>query len=317
MSTLGANPARKVILDCDPGHDDAIAILLAAGCSEIELVGITTVAGNQTLDRTTLNAQRVCTVAGITAVPICAGCDRPLVRPLVTAGHIHGSSGLDGPDLAAPQVPVSEEHAVDFIVRTVMESEGDITLVPVGPLTNLAVALRRQPRIAERVAEVVLMGGSAGRGNHTPAAEFNIFVDPEAAAAVFGAGWPVTMVGLDLTRQAGATAEVRRRVRDLGHPVGQMVADMLEFLGAACQREQGVADPPLHDPCAVARVARPGLVEVVDAHVAVELRGELTAGMTVTDFRGRAGPPSSKVALHLDRQGFWDFLVETLARFPR
>jgi purine nucleosidase len=316
VSPPTAHPARKVILDCDPGHDDAMAILLAAGCSEIELVGITTVAGNQTLDKTTLNAQRVCTLAGITGVPICAGCDRPLVRPLVTAGHIHGTSGLDGPDFGPPEVQVSEEHAVDFIVRTVMESEGDITLVPVGPLTNLAVALRREPRIAERVAEVVLMGGSAGRGNYTPAAEFNIFVDPEAAAAVFGAGWPLTMVGLDLTRQAGAGPEVHQRVRDLGPPVGLMVADMLQFLRAACQREHGVSDPPVHDPCAVARVARPGLVEVVDAHVAIEVRGEHTAGMTVTDFRARLGPANSKVALHLDHRGFWDFLIETLARFP-
>lgn len=307
---------RKVILDCDPGHDDALAILLAHGCPDIDLVGITTVAGNQTLDKTTLNARRVCTVAGITDVPICAGAARPLVRPLVTAGHIHGESGLDGPVFGPPSVPLSQEHAVDFIVRMLMESDGDVTLVPVGPLTNVAMALRREPRIVERAREVVLMGGSYTRGNHTPAAEFNIFVDPEAAAIVFGAGWPLTMVGLDLTHQAGASPELVERVGALGTRVSRMVVDLLEFFRATCRQRESFLDPPVHDPCAVARVAHPELIEVEDAYVAVEVNGALTAGMTVTDFRGLLGhDPNAKVATRLDQDGFWTLMTDALASF--
>ncbi|MGH9063070.1 MAG: nucleoside hydrolase [Acidimicrobiales bacterium] len=307
---------RKVILDCDPGHDDALAILLAYGCPEIDLLGITTVAGNQTLDRTTLNARRVCTVAGITDVPICAGSAGPLTRRLVTAPDIHGESGLDGHAFGPPTVPVSDEHAVDFIVRTLMASDGDVTLVPVGPLTNVAMAVRAEPRIVERAREVVLMGGSYSRGNHTPAAEFNIFVDPEAAAVVFGAGWPLTMVGLDLTHQAGASPELVERVGALGTEVSRMVVDLLGFFRAACRRAESFSDPPVHDPCAVARVARPELVEVRDAHVAVEVHGELTSGMTVTDFRDEPGrPPNAKVATRLDQEGFWALMVDALATY--
>ncbi len=305
---------RKIILDCDPGHDDALAIVLAQGSPEIDLVGITTVAGNQTLDKTTLNARRVCTVAGITDVPICAGCPAPLVRPLVTAAHIHGESGLDGPQWGEPQVPVSDEHAVDFIIRTVMESDGDITLVPVGPLTNIALAMRKEPRIVAKVREVVLMGGSTARGNHTPAAEFNIIVDPEAAAAVFSAPWPVTMVGLNLTHQAGAGPEVVERVRALGTPLAGTVVELLHFFASTYKAAEGRPHPPVHDPCAVVRVARPELVEVVDAFVVVETKGEWTSGMTVTDLTGRLGKaPNAKVATVLHREEFWDEMVDAIA----
>jgi purine nucleosidase len=305
---------RKIILDCDPGHDDAMAILLAEGSPDIELLGITTVAGNQTLEKTTLNARRVCTVAGITGVPICAGCAAPLVRPLVTAAHIHGESGLDGPQWGEATVPLSEEHAVDFIVRTLMESDGDVTLVPVGPLTNIALALRKEPRIVGKVREVVLMGGSTARGNHTPAAEFNIFVDPEAAAAVFNAPWPVTMVGLNLTHQAGASPEVVEQIRSLGTPLARTVVELLAFFGSTYKAAEGRPHPPVHDPCAVARVARPELVHVEDAYVVVETRGEWTAGMTVTDLTGRLGhPANTQVATVLDRDGFWDEMVRAIA----
>jgi purine nucleosidase len=305
---------RKIILDCDPGHDDAMAILLAEGSPQVELVGITTVAGNQTLDKTTLNARFVCTVAGITDVPICAGCSGPLVRPLVTAAYVHGESGLDGTKFPEPTVGVAEEHAVDFIVRTVMESDGDITLVPVGPLTNIAMALRREPRIVEKVQEVVLMGGSTARGNHTPAAEFNIVVDPEAAAAVFSAPWPVTMVGLNLTHQAGATPEVVERIRSLGTPLAQTVVELMAFFRSTYRTAEGRPDPPIHDACAVARVARPELVQVEQAFVVVETKGEWTDGMTVTDLYGRLGrPPNAQVATVLDREGFWNSMVEAIA----
>ncbi|HEY3732864.1 MAG TPA: nucleoside hydrolase [Streptosporangiaceae bacterium] len=308
---------KRIILDCDPGHDDAMAILLAHGCPDIELVAITTVAGNQTLDKTTLNARRVCTVAGIADVPVYAGDWRPLARDQVTAAEIHGSSGLDGPEFGEPAVPLQDEHAVDFLVRTLMAEGEEITLVPTGPLTNVARALRREPRIAERTREVVLMGGAYTRGNRTPAAEFNIWADPEAAAIVFGAGWPLTMVGLDLTHQAIATGEVLARIRALDTDVSRMVTALMEFYGAAYRRSgvTGAGDgPPVHDPCAVALVARPGLMEVREAFVAVETRGEWTSGMTVTDFRGSLGrPPNVKVATTLDAAGFWDLMVDALA----
>ena len=210
---------RRIILDCDPGHDDAMAILLAAGSPELELSAITTVAGNHTLDITTLNARRVCTLAGLTQVPIAPGCSEPLVRPLVTATEIHGTSGLQGHVWGEPDVGTVPDHAVDVIIDLVMAAPGEITLVPVGPLTNIAIAVRKEPRIRDRVREVVLMGGSFTRGNVTPAAEFNIYVDPEAAAIVFGAGWPLTMIGLDVTHMANATAEVIERIGMLGTPL--------------------------------------------------------------------------------------------------
>jgi len=310
---------KRIILDCDPGHDDAIAILLAAGCDEIELTAITTVAGNQTLDKTTLNARRVCTVAGLHDVPVYAGCDRPLLGPQITAPEIHGESGLDGPVFGEPTVPLRDEHAVDYLVRTLMAEGEDITLVPTGPLTNVAAALIREPRIAARTREVVLMGGAYTRGNRTPAAEFNIMADPEAAALVFGAGWPVTMVGLDLTHQALATPAVVERIRAVDSGVSRMVTDLLDFFGASYRASEGIhAGPPVHDPCAVARVAVPGLVTVRDAFVAVETKGEWTSGMTVTDFRGNLGRPvNAQVATTLDVDGFWDLVVGALASLEK
>ena len=306
-------PARPIVLDCDPGHDDALAILLAHGSPLVELLAITTVAGNQTLEKTTLNARRVCTVAGIRDVPVAAGCAAPLLRPLVTAAHIHGASGLDGADFDEPTVPLSDRHAVDLIVETVMGRPGEVTLVPTGPLTNIAMALRREPRIASRVREVVLMGGAFGRGNVTPAAEFNIAVDPEAAAVVFEAGWPLTMVGLDLTHQALATPAVLARIEAVGTPAARTMGQLLRFFRDTYQREAQLASPPVHDPCAVARVIRPELVEVTDAFVAVETQGRWTSGMTVTDFHGKLGrPANARVATRLDVDGFWELVVEAL-----
>ncbi|MBO0684206.1 MAG: nucleoside hydrolase [Candidatus Dormibacteraeota bacterium] len=298
----------RVILDCDPGHDDAIAMLLAHGSPEVELLAVTTVAGNQTLDKTTRNARRIATLAGIVDVPIAAGCDRPLLRELVTAGHIHGESGLDGASLPEPTVPLAQIHAVDLIVDLVTASPGEVTLVPVGPLTNVALALRREPRLARLAREVVLMGGSYTRGNVTPAAEFNIAVDPEAAAIVFEAGWPLTMVGLDLTHQALATPEVMQRIGAVGSKVSEALVQLLTFYGS---RHQGA--PPVHDPCAVARLIRPEVVECADAFVAVETEGRWTSGMTVTDFRPEAGRAfNARVATRLDVQGFWDLVIDAL-----
>jgi purine nucleosidase len=302
---------RKVIIDCDPGHDDALAILLALANPELDVVAITTVAGNQTLDRTTLNARRVCTVARAAGVPIVAGCDRPLLRDLVTAGEVHGASGLDGADWPEPSVPVQPGHAADVIADRVLAEPGEVTLVAIGPLTNLAVALRREPRLAEAVREVVLMGGSFTRGNQTPAAEFNVYVDPEAAAVVFEAGWRLTMVGLDLTHQARVTPEVMDRIAAIGTPLAGIVTQLLRFYGRNYVPPDG---PPLHDPCAVAHVVDPGLVTCRDAFVAVETHGHWTRGMTVVDFAGRLGrPPNTAVATTLDVPRFWDLLIEALA----
>lgn len=305
---------RKIILDCDPGHDDAFAILLAHGNPEVELAAITTVAGNQTLPKVTRNARAVATLAGITGVPIAAGCERPLVREQITAGNIHGKSGLDGAELPQPAVPLDSRHAVELIVELVMAAEpGEITLVPVGPLTNIAVAMRREPRIVPRVREVVLMGGAHTRGNVTPAAEFNIAVDPEAAAAVFAADWPVTMVGLDLTHQALATPEILDRIAAIGTPVARAVHGLLGFFQRAYLTETGMPAPPVHDPCAVARVIAPDVMAVEDAFVTVETQGRWTSGMTVTDFGAAYGQPhNTQVATTLDVLRFWNLMIDAL-----
>lgn len=307
---------RRIILDCDPGHDDAMAILLAHGNPEIELLAITTVAGNQTLPKTTLNARRICTVAGIVDVPIAAGCDRPLVRELVIAPDIHGVSGLDGPMVPEPTVPVAPVHAVDLIIDRIMASDGEITLVPTGPLTNIGMAVRKEPRIVGRVREVVLMGGAYTRGNRTPAAEFNILVDPEAAAIVFEADWPVTMVPLDLTHQAIATAAVLQRISAIGTQLADIAVELMTFFGKTYREVAGFTNgPPVHDPCAVARVIDPDVVQAEEAFVAVETEGKWTSGMTVTDFRGRMGlEPNTKVATTLDFDGFWALMVDAIER---
>lgn len=305
--------SKPIILDCDPGHDDAMAILLACGCPDIDLLAITTVAGNQTLEKTTLNARRVCTAAHIDDVPIYAGCDRPLVRPQIIAADVHGESGLDGPVFGEPTVPVSDEHAVEFLVRTLMASNGDVTLVPVGPLTNIAMAVRREPRIVDRTRGVVLMGGAYARGNRTPAAEFNILADPEAAAIVFEAGWPLTMVGLELTHQAGASERVIEEIGRIGTALSATVVQLLKFFGGTYREVHGFEAPPVHDPCAVARVARPELLTVRDAFVTVETHGQWTAGMTVTDFDLQLGhEANAEVATHLDADGFWTLMLDAL-----
>ncbi len=304
---------RRIILDCDPGHDDAMAILLARGCPDIELAAITTVAGNHPLDITTLNARRICTLAGINDVPVAAGCAAPLLRPLLTAPEIHGTTGLEGHEWGEPTVQPVPDHGVDVIIDLVMASSGDLTLVPVGPLTNIAVALRKEPRIAERVQEVVVMGGAYTRGNVTPAAEFNIYVDPEAAAIVFNAGWPLTMIGLEVTHLAGASRDVMSRIAALKTPVSEATIGMLEFLREQVMREHGIDAPHIHDACAVARVAKPELVDTQDGRVDIEVEGKFTAGMTVTDFR-TSDNFNAKVGTSLDAPAFWDLFIDSLGR---
>lgn len=305
----------RIILDCDPGHDDAIAILLAAGNPDIDLLGITTVAGNHVLDKVTHNALAVCTVAGID-VPVAAGAAGPLVGEQVVAADIHGDSGLDGPVLPTPTVDLDPRHAVEFIIDTVMDHPaGTIDLVPVGPLTNIALAMRREPAVVERVRSVVLMGGAFTRGNTTPAAEFNIHADPEAAAAVLAGAWPVTMVPLDLTHQARATDEVEAAIAGIGGDLSDFVIDMFGFFRAAYQRRLGFADPPVHDPVAVAGLVDPDVFTTRRAFVTVELRGEWTRGMTVTDFGDVLGRPhNTSVGIDLDRTRFWDLVIDAMRR---
>ncbi|WP_291314187.1 nucleoside hydrolase [Corynebacterium sp. UBA2622] len=308
---------RSIILDCDPGHDDAVAILLAAGNPDIDLLGVTTVGGNHTLDKVTFNARQVLTIAGLADVPLHAGATRPLLRPVETAEGIHGDSGMEvhGYDLPDPRVDVADGHAVQWIIDTVMSREpGTVTLVPTGPLTNIALAARLEPRIVERVCEVVLMGGAYGTGNWTASAEFNIAIDPEAAQIVFNEAWPVTMVGLDLTHQALATPEVEERFRALGTPVGDFVVALFGAFRKNYRDAQGFIDPPVHDPCCVAYLIDPEAVKTVRVPVDVETQGRLTAGRTVADFRAPAPEDChTQVATELDADRFWGLVVDAAA----
>ena len=302
----------RIILDCDPGIDDALAIAFAHGHPGIELAGITTVAGNVGLAKTTANALAVCEFIGAAGTPVTAGCAGPLLRPALDARQVHGDSGLGGATLPAPAASPGDGHAVDYIIDTVRAAPGEITLVATGPLTNIALAVRREPRLADWVRQFVIMGGSAGRGNVTPAAEYNIWADPEAAAAVFRAGWIVTMLGLDVTLRTGATGAVLQRMSGLG-PLGS------QLLLPALDQYRSVSEPggpPVHDVCAVAWVAEPGLFGLVPARVQVELAGQLTAGMTVTDFGfpSQAGSENALVAMRIDVDRFWDVTLAAYAR---
>jgi len=307
--------AVPTILDCDPGHDDMVAILLAAAHPRIDLLAITTVAGNGTLERTSYNARAVCSMAGIREVPIAAGAPGPLVGSLRTAPDVHGESGLDGAELPSPDVELVAEHAVELMARLLREGPGPVTLVPTGPLTNIALLLRTFPDAATRIREVVLMGGSVDVGNVEPLAEFNIYVDPEAADVVFSSGLAVTMCGLNVTHQALATDEVLNRLRGLGTPLADMVVGLLGFFRDRYRDIWGLSAPPLHDPVAVARVIDPALVHCEDADVAVELHGTHTRGATVCDRFGVLGrAPNAKVALELDAPGFWELIVAAVDR---
>ena len=307
--------ALPCLLDCDPGHDDAIALLVGAASPALDLRAITTVAGNGTLAKVTRNARRVCTLAGVRDVPVAAGAEGPLRGALVTAEHVHGESALDGPPLPEPDVPLDPRTADELIAAVVAKSAEPVTLIATGPLTNVATTLDRQADVARGLREIVLMGGSTGRGNHTPAAEFNVYVDPEAAERVFASGVPVTMVGLNLTHQAPATPDVVARLRALGTGLADVVVGWITYFGSTYEDLWGLAGPPVHDACAVAFAIDPTLIRCVDTFVAIETDGRWTRGATVVDLDGRLGrAPNARVALELDVERFWDLVIGAVAR---
>ncbi|KRC49949.1 ribonucleoside hydrolase [Leifsonia sp. Root227] len=291
-------------------------MLLAHGNPDIDLLAVTTVVGNQTLPKVTRNALAVAEIAGMIGVPIAAGATRPLVRTIENAPEIHGDSGMDGPVLPEPTMQVDARHAVDLIIDTIMAHEpGTVTLVPTGGLTNIALAVRKEPRIAERVKEVVLMGGGYHIGNWSAVAEFNIKIDPEAAHIVFNESWPVVMVGLDLTHQALATPDVVKAIAAVGTKPSQFVVELLEFFGHTYKESQGFDAPPVHDPCAVAYVIDPSVVRTVKVPIDIELTGTLTLGMTVADFRAPAPDDCTTwAATELDHERFWALVVDALER---
>jgi inosine-uridine nucleoside N-ribohydrolase len=307
---------HKIILDCDPGHDDAIALLLAAHHPDIELMAITTVAGNQSVEKTTLNALKVCTLANIRNVPIARGCDRPLVRPARYAAYIHGESGMDGPNMPETDIELAPVNAIDLLIDLLLNSDGDITLVPTGPLTNIATAIRTEPAIVPKIQAISLMGGAIALGNRTPSAEFNIWADPEAAAIVFACGRPITMCPLEVTHQALATEEILARLRNANQPVATFAADLLAFFGDTYRKSYGFSAPPVHDPCAVAAVIDPSIISAQMTCVEIETTGEWTAGRTVCDVYGRLGKqPNVRLGYALDVPRFWNMVTETLLAY--
>jgi inosine-uridine nucleoside N-ribohydrolase len=301
-----------ILLDCDPGHDDAIALLLALASPELELLGVTTVAGNQTLDKTTANALRVLEFVGRGDVPVAAGADQPLARDLFIAAYVHGESGLEGPALPEPQGTSVEQHAVDFLAERILGAARPVTLVPVGPLTNVGLLLARHPEAAERIERIVLMGGAIREGNVTPAAEFNIYVDPEAAWRVFHSGLPVTMIGLDVTHQALMSDAHAERLRESGR-AGRLVAELYDFFSRYHRETYGFEGAPIHDAVAVAHVLRPGLVETLPRHVDVDCESRLCRGRTVVDLWRRTGEePNADVGIGIDADGFLELLCDRL-----
>ena len=311
--------AQSLIIDTDPGQDDAVAILLALASPEINLLGITTVAGNVPLPLTEVNARKICDLAGRQDIPVFAGLSRPLIRSLVTAEHVHGRTGLDGPDLPPPETPLQDQHAVDFIIETVRgEPKGSVTIAPIGPLSNIAMALQRAPDIAPRIQQIILMGGGCFEGgNITPAAEFNIHVDPHAAAVVLGAGIPITMMPLDVTHKALTTERRTEAFRALGNRTVIAVAEMLQFFERFDEAKYGSEGGPLHDPCTIAWMITPEIFSGRHCNVEIETVSELTMGMTVIDWWQVSGRPHNAFVVgDLDADAFFALITSRLAKLP-
>lgn len=306
---------RKIILDCDPGHDDAIAIMLAAKHPAIELLGISIVAGNQTLDKTLINGLNVCQTLNIDT-PVYAGMPQPIMRKQIVADNIHGETGLDGPAFGQLTRKAEKKHAVNFIIDTLMDSTGDITLVPVGPLTNIAVAMRMQPAIIPKIREIVLMGGAYGTGNFTPSAEFNIFADPEAARVVFTSGVPLVMMGLDLTHQTVCTPDIISRMENAGGPAGKLFSDMMNFTLKTQYDNYGLEGGPVHDATCVAYLINPDAFKVQEMYVEIDVNSGPCYGRTVCDELGVLGKSANtKVGITLDTAWFWDLVEECVRKY--
>jgi len=308
---------RKIIIDCDPGQDDAVALFLALSSpDELDVLGVTTVAGNVPLDLTQRNARMMCDIAGRKDIPVYAGCEKPMAIDAITAEYIHGNTGIDGVDVFDPETPLQEQHAVDFIVDTLRNANsGTVTLIPTGPMTNIATAIQRDPTILDAVDRVVSMGGAMREGgNRSPSAEFNVLVDPHAAEIVYQCGRPVTAMGLDVTHQVLSTRERVARIREVGNPVAVATADMLSFFHRYDTKKYGSEGAPLHDPCTIAWLLRPDLFETRPCNLSVETKSELTLGHTAVDFWHVTDRPHNVDWAHeVDADGFYDLLVERLA----
>ena len=305
---------RPIIIDTDPGQDDAVAILLALASPELDVLGITAVAGNVPLPLTQKNARIVCELAGRSDMKVFAGCDAPLGRKLITAEHVHGETGLDGPKMAEPTMPLQDQHGVDFIIETLRATDG-VTLCPLGPLTNIATALQEAPDIAARIREIVLMGGAYFEvGNITPTAEFNIYVDPEAADIVFKSGVPITVMPLDVTHKALTTQLRVDAFRHMGTPVGEAVAAWTDFFNRFDMEKYTSPGAPLHDPCVIAYLIKPDLFKGRHVNVEVETTSDLTLGMTVADWwRVTDRAPNAMFMGDVDADGFFDLLTTRIA----
>ena len=310
---------RPIILDCDPGQDDAVNILLALASPELRVLGITTVAGNVPLSKTQRNARLMCELAGRDDVPVFAGCDRPLLRPLVTAESVHGREGIDGAEIREPKLPLASGHAIDFLIETLLAADDEgVTLVPTGPLTNVGLALSKEPKILPKIREIVLMGGAMREGgNVTPSAEFNIYVDPHAARIVFECGRPLVVMGLDVTHKVLATPERIEKIAAPRNETGRTVKAMLEFFNRHDVEKYGSEGGPLHDPCTVAYLVAPEIFEGKRARIDIETGSELTLGETAVDFWGVTGrEPNATWIYGVDAAGFYALLTERLARLP-
>ena len=305
----------KMILDCDTGHDDAIALMVAARHPSIELLGVTAVAGNQTLDKTLPNTLKVCEAVGIDR-PVYGGMSLPLVRRQITAGNVHGESGLDGPVFPPLTRKAEPQHAVQYLIETLRTSDEEITLVPVGPLTNIAMAIRLAPDILPKIRQIVLMGGAYGTGNVTPSAEFNIYADPEAARVVFTSGVPIVMMGLDLTNQTVCTADVIERMRNTGNRAGALFADIMSFTLKTQAEVYGLAGGPVHDATCIGYLIDPGCITTKDMYVEIDVNEGPCYGRTVCDELGITGKtPNAKVGTRIDTPRFWDRVEECIRRY--
>ncbi|AHM72869.1 pyrimidine-specific ribonucleoside hydrolase RihA [Yersinia hibernica] len=308
---------RPIIIDCDPGHDDAIALILALASPELNVKAVTTCAGNQTPDKTLRNALRILTLLERQDIPVAGGALKPLLRELIIADNVHGETGLDGPSLPDPDFSPQPENAVELMAKIVRASPHPVTIVATGPLTNVALLLAGHGALIAKIDRIVIMGGAVMLGNWTPAAEFNIFVDPEAADRVFKSGIPITMAGLDVTHQAQVMDEDIDRIRQLNNPVAEVVAGLLDFFMLYHRQERwGFQGAPLHDPCTIAWLLAPELFTSIERWVGIETRGEYTQGMTVVDYYQLTGhTPNAEVLMGIDRKGFIDLLVERVARY--